>query len=198
MVRVAPDEISCIRSDAWADIYGHRGQRSFTRDFKWYARLTEGQDDIIVSSESDHARFRKAFGASFSDKTLKPKKDVMMRNIQLLVSKLKSHIKVNNGVANMVKWYNFMTFDVIGDLVYGSTFGCLENEEYHPWLGVVLQNIRLSSYGALMERYPIFKWLASVIVPKESYGEAEHARGHHPRKACLAIREKQLTQRRRE
>jgi hypothetical protein len=99
MVRVAPDEISCIRSDAWADIYGHRGQRSFTRDFKWYARLTEGQDDIIVSSESDHARFRKAFGASFSDKTLKPKKDVMMRNIQLLVSKLKSHIKVNNGVA---------------------------------------------------------------------------------------------------
>lgn len=166
MVRVAPDEISCIRAEAWADVYGHKGSKSFTRDSKWYARLTEGQDDIIVSSEADHSRFRKAFGLSFSDKALKENEGVIMRNIDLLVSQLQKHVRAGDDVADVVKWFNWCTFDVIGDLVYGSSFACLDKEEYHPWLGVVLQNIRLSSYGALMERYPAFKWLVNVLVPK--------------------------------
>ncbi|KAF1829995.1 cytochrome P450 [Decorospora gaudefroyi] len=166
MVRVAPDEISCIRAEAWAEVYGHKGSKAFTRDFKWYARLTEGQDDIIVSTEADHSRFRKAFSASFSDKALKENEGIIMRNVALLVSRLQKHVRAGNDVADMIKWYNWCTFDVIGDLVYGSSFACLEKEEYHPWLGVVLQNIKLSSYGALMERYPAFKWLVNVLVPK--------------------------------
>lgn len=35
-----------------------------------------------------------------------------------------------------------------------------------PWLKVVLQNIRLSSYGALMERYSIFKRLVMGLLPR--------------------------------
>ena len=166
VVRVAPDEVSFIRSEAWSDIYGHKGAKSFIRDPKWYANLTEGQDDIIVCNEFDHSRFRKAFSAPFSDKALKENEPVIKANIDLLIERLYGQMKTNDGVADMMKWYNWTTFDVIGDLVYGEPFGCLQNSEFHPWLAIVLQNIRLSSYVALMERYPLFKKSIMNLIPR--------------------------------
>ncbi|KAF9888184.1 hypothetical protein FE257_009179 [Aspergillus nanangensis] len=166
IVRVAPDEVSFITSSAWNDVYGQKVAKSLTRDRKWYANLTEGQDDIIVAQEADHVRFRKIFGSSFSDKALHESEDVIIRNIDLFITQLKRFGKENGGIADMVKWYNWMTFDIIGSLVYGESFGCLEGAEYHPWLKVVLQNIRLSSYGALMERYSIFKRLVMALLPR--------------------------------
>ena len=166
VVRVAPDELSFISSAAWNDIYGSKGAKSLIRDPKWYANLTEGQDDIIVSNESNHARYRKVFSPAFSDKSLRENEPVITGNIELLIRRLKAHMKTNDGVADMVKWYNWTTFDVIGDLVYGESFGCLQNSTYHPWLAVVLQNIRLSSYVALMERYPMLKRLIMSSLPR--------------------------------
>lgn len=82
------------------------------------------------------------------------------------MERLKDHIKGTDGVADMVKWYNWTTFDIIGDLLYGESFDCLKNAEYHPWLAVVLQNIRLSSYIALMERYSFLKKLVMAMLPQ--------------------------------
>lgn len=82
------------------------------------------------------------------------------------MERLKDHIKGTDGVADMVKWYNWTTFDIIGDLLYGEPFDCLKNAEYHPWLAVVLQNIRLSSYIALMERYSFLKKLVMALLPQ--------------------------------
>jgi len=166
IVRVAPDELSFIEASAWNDIYGIKSGKSFIRDPKWYANLTEGQDDIIVANEVHHARFRKIFSPFFSDKSLRQNEAVIVKNIDLLIRRLKSQIKNTNEAADMVKWYNWTTFDIIGDLIYGKSFECLENSEYHPWLAVVLQNIRLSSYVALMERYSILKKLIMSTLPK--------------------------------
>lgn len=112
------------------------------------------------------AHFRKTFSPFFSDKSIRQNESIIQANISLLVEKLRHHIKGTEGVADMVKWYNWTTFDIIGDLVYGETFDCLKNSEYHPWLAVVLQNIRLSSYVALMERYPSFKALVMAMLPR--------------------------------
>ncbi|KAI5795730.1 cytochrome P450 [Geopyxis carbonaria] len=166
VVRVAPDELSFIAPDAWNDIYGIKSGKSFIRDPKWYANLTEGQDDIIVGNEVDHSRFRKAFSPPFSDKSLRENEPVINKTIDLLITRLKGQIKTKNGIADMVKWYNWTTFDVIGELVYGDSFGCLENSEFHPWLSIVLQNIKLSSYVALMERYPMIKKLVMSSLPR--------------------------------
>lgn len=165
IVRVSPDELSFINASAWNDIYGNKSGKSFVRDPKWYANLTEGQDDIIVANEAGHSHFRKIFSPFFSDKALRQNESVIVRNIDLLVQKLQEHIKGTGGVADMVKWYNWATFDIIGDLIYGESFDCLKKADYHPWLAVVLQNIRLSSYVALMERYSFLKVIIMSLLP---------------------------------
>lgn len=130
IVRVAPDEVSFITAAAWNDVYGQKVARSLTREGKWYANLTEGQDDIIVASEADHMGFRKIFGPAFGDKALHESESVIMSNIDLLIAQLKHELKKTDRVAHMVKWYNWTTFDIIGSLVYGESFGCLQGAEY--------------------------------------------------------------------
>ncbi len=43
---------------------------------------------------------------------------------------------------NMEAWYNYTTFDVVGDLVFGHSFGCLERSDYHPWIAFIFQSVR--------------------------------------------------------
>jgi cytochrome P450 len=119
IVRVAPDEVSFITAAAWNDVYGQKVAKSLIRDGKWYANLTEGQEVIIVASEADHMRFRKIFGPAFGDNALHESRSVIMSNIDLLIAQLKHELKKTDGVADMVKWYNWTTFDIIGSLVYG-------------------------------------------------------------------------------
>lgn len=42
-----------------------------------------------------------------------------MSNIDLLIGHLKHELKKTDRLADMVKWYNWTTFDIIGRLVYG-------------------------------------------------------------------------------
>jgi hypothetical protein len=37
----------------------------------------------------------------------------------------------------MTAWYNWTTFDIIGDLAFGDSFHCLDDGEYHPFVRVI-------------------------------------------------------------
>ena len=32
---------------------------------------------------------------------------------------------------NIAKWFNFITFDIIGNLAFRESFGCLNNKKFH-------------------------------------------------------------------
>lgn len=45
-------------------------------------------------------------------------------------------------VVNLVNWYNFTTFDLIGDLAFGESFGCLDRGLLHPWIRSIFGFLR--------------------------------------------------------
>ena len=50
---------------------------------------------------------------------------------ELLIKKLNEKIDgPANGRVNIVRWFNFTTFDLVGDLCFGEDFDALKNEEY--------------------------------------------------------------------
>jgi hypothetical protein len=60
---------------------------------------------------------------------------------------------------DMRAWYNWTTFDVIGDLAFGEPFGCLEKAEYHPWVktiikflmsSVIVSSLKLLGFHSIM------------------------------------------------
>jgi cytochrome P450 len=82
-----------------------------------------------------------------------------MQYINLLITRL--HVLTADSdrkFVNIAAWLNFTTFDIIGDLTFGSPFGCLENSSYHPWVQAIFN--ANAAFGVLTA----IKWHAPVLL----------------------------------
>ena len=67
----------------------------------------------------------------------------------------------------MVKWYNFTTFDVLGDLAFGEPFGCLESGDYHPWVAMIFSGFELATYNQVLKQLPMIAPLLRPFLPRK-------------------------------
>jgi cytochrome P450 len=75
-----------------------------------------------MADDSNHARQRRALAHSFSQKALLDQEDIVHMYVDKLIKGMNGKSDANASF-NMVDWLNFTTFDIIGDLAFGS---------YHP------------------------------------------------------------------
>lgn len=75
--------------------------------------------------------------------------------MDLLIDRLTAQVAgPSRGVVDMIKWYNYTTFDIIGDLSFGEPFNCLKDGQYHPWV-TVFQSVKAQLLFRVMRDYPI-------------------------------------------
>ena len=134
VVRLAPGEVSFISGEtAWQDIYGFRTGNHKTppylKDRTWFPKPMNGVYSIIGSDEALHTKLRRNFSHAFSDKALRSQEGIIQGFVDLLVHRL--HEQVQEGVAavDLMRWYNYTTFDVIADLTFGEPLYCLRDKE---------------------------------------------------------------------
>jgi hypothetical protein len=60
----------------------------------------------------------------FSDKGLRDQEPRVMKYVGLLIERLRDHSK--DGPVDISTWYNFTTFDIMGELAFGESFSVLE------------------------------------------------------------------------
>jgi len=126
VVRVAPDDLVFSSAAAAKDMYGRTGLRKSARA---YNTPPNGTDSILTVSRSiklrfgtdrlflkaldnaDHARHRRVLAHAFSEKSLRDQEPLVMGYIDLLMSKLH---ETAGRPQDMVSWYNFVSFDIIG------------------------------------------------------------------------------------
>lgn len=136
-VRVNPNELSCTNPNAWKDMHGH-GIRSTPgslpeKDWIRYGKSVNGADNLLVARSGHHGRMRKIFNPAFSDRALKQQEPLFVKYADLLVTKVKEGIDADpDRKWDMVRLYNFTTFDVMGDLTFGEPLHMLSNAEYDP------------------------------------------------------------------
>ncbi|KAE8389476.1 cytochrome P450 [Aspergillus alliaceus] len=114
IVRFGPDEISFTTAQAWRDIYGY-GHHQLPK----LLGSDSDPSDIISANDADHRRYRKALSHAFSAKGLQAQEPLIARYVDQLVDCLK-HVAELGLPTDMAKWYNLTTFDLIGDLTFGS------------------------------------------------------------------------------
>lgn len=166
VVRIAPNEISFISGEtAWQDIYGLRiGKRNtgaYLKDPMFYPLPPNGVNSMIAANEADHSRERRLISHAFSDKALREQEYIIQQYADLLVQRLHEQIKGEaHGKVDMVRWYNYTTFDVIADLTFGESFHCLRDQDYHPWVSMAFQTVK--SFGLIsIKRY--FPFWAKIV-----------------------------------
>ncbi|PYH91568.1 cytochrome P450 ClCP1 [Aspergillus ellipticus CBS 707.79] len=161
VVRVAPEELSFLDPTAWRDIYS-KG-RDFVRPSQ-YKDQPPGKtaSNLIACSESEHARLRKILAPGFSEKYAVDQEPFIQSYITKLFTKLDAKIDTTSDstTIDIVEWINYLAFDLIADLTWGSSFGCLDGLTYHPWIQTVSQFKAAIIVGAL-KFYP---WLYSLLM----------------------------------
>lgn len=168
VVRIAPDELSFNGPQAWRDIYGHRqGHKGLIKEPKFLGLPPEGVHNIFTTpSDADHSRMRKLLAHAFSERALREQESLITSYIDLLISNLHDQIRgPTQGTVNLVKWYNFTTFDIIGDLSFGESFHCLESGEYHPWIAVIFKAIRFGTILHAARHYPPLTEMLALLLP---------------------------------
>ncbi|KAF2133504.1 cytochrome P450 [Dothidotthia symphoricarpi CBS 119687] len=184
VVRTSPTQLSWTDPDAWKDIYGHgtKGTPGSNPHKNWnhYGASPNGSYNLIQAHDADHARMRKIFGPAFSDRALKQQEPLFLRYVDMLVSKFKEAIDKNpSAEIDLVKLYNFTTFDIMGDLTFGEPLHMLENAEYDPWVSVIFSSIKIMNRVSILIAYPwvwkAFKALIPESINKKGEEHFQHS-----------------------
>ena len=135
VVRVSPNELSFNTARSWQDIYNFRpGHQTFTKS-DWYSGGVFTDKAMSIVSERDpanHGRMRKDLSHAFSDRSLKAQEPLIDEVIQEFVQQLAVHGTQADGI-DIVMWFELMTFDIIGSLAFGQSFGGVKSGEPFAW-----------------------------------------------------------------
>lgn len=129
MVRTSPNELSFNSVGSWKDIYGFRqGHHPFVKSPVYDGGTFADQAHSIVSERDPvtHGKMRKYLSHAFSDRSLKDQEHLVSEIVDEFISQLGVNASGKDG-ANMVLWFNLTTFDVIGSLAFGESFGGLKS-----------------------------------------------------------------------
>ncbi|KAH9897354.1 cytochrome P450 ClCP1 [Xylariomycetidae sp. FL2044] len=148
VVRISPNELAFADPQAWKDIYGHRhnGQEEMTKDDNFYRIEPSMPRNIITAPREEHSMLRRQLAHGFSERSMRGQEPIIGSYVDLLIRRLNENCNGGAEALNMREWLNWTTFDVIGDLCFGTPFGCLEKTDYHPWVKLITGSIRESSY----------------------------------------------------
>lgn len=170
VVRIGPDELSFTAAQAWKDIYGHRqGHKGLQKDPVFYGLPPEGVHQIVSTpSDADHSRMRRLLAHAFSEKALREQEPLIISYVDTFVDKLRQQIHGPvGGKVDLVRWYNFTTFDIIGDLAFGESFHCLEHKEYHSWVSTIFKSIKFLAYLQVARRFPPLTEAINLFLPRQ-------------------------------
>jgi cytochrome P450 len=158
-VRFGPSEVSFITPDAWKSIYGHPQLP------KVLMTGSKGTD-LLSADDRNHSRYRKALSPAFSARGLQAQEPHIIVYVEKLISRLKG-IAESQLPVDMVKWYNLTTFDLIGDLAFGQSFGGLDSSEYHHWVSTIFNFVKVVPFLKLKDAYPVVLPLLMALLPKK-------------------------------
>ncbi|KAI4086368.1 MAG: hypothetical protein LQ344_007593 [Seirophora lacunosa] len=181
VVRIAPNELSFISAPAWQDIYGHhQGRLNFPKNPLWMAPGPDGIHSILSANDADHARYRRLLSHAFSDKALRQQEHMLLSYIDLLMTRLGDQITASGkdfARLDLVRWLNFTTFDIIGDLSLGESFHCLEESRLHEWVSILFTQFKLASIVVSLRFFPGVESALKSLLPKSlSKTREQHAK----------------------
>ncbi|KAF8463063.1 benzoate 4-monooxygenase cytochrome P450 [Kalaharituber pfeilii] len=136
-VRFTPNFVSVNDAVALNDIYGHGRNVQKSTFYSVMPPYPHAFDTHTVIDRNLHGRKRRVMSQAFSEAAIRGMEENVLTHIRTFVKRLGSYScgkkSDDSQPRNMAHWSNWLTFDVIGDLCFGKTFGMLTREEWRDW-----------------------------------------------------------------
>lgn len=83
--------------------------------------------------------------------------------IDLLISNIREDARQNRP-SNMVSYFNWVTFDIVGDLSFAQSFDALKTRTTHPWITTFFSGLRLGISIQQFATITILKPLLMLVI----------------------------------
>lgn len=166
VVRVAPDELAYSNAAAWKDIMGHHPGEEMGKSRIFYRPVEASPINIVNADRDDHSVLRRQLAHGFSEKSMREQEPVIKGYIDLLIRRLHENCARGAKAVDLGAWYNFATFDIIGDLAFGEPFDCLKNSAYHPYVKLIFESTRAGTIFQTVGHYPLLNKIFWAMIPK--------------------------------
>lgn len=165
VVRISTNELSFISAAAWSDIYARReGKPPLPRDKTFFNDMLVDPNTLTMADDQNHARLRRAMNPAFASRALAVQEPILQKNIDLFLHQLQS-LSLQGLPVDLRLWYNYVTFDMIGDLAFGESFGCLATSTYNEWVSFVLDHFYMSTLLQVVHRFRPLNQLLAAMIP---------------------------------
>ncbi|KAI1289085.1 cytochrome P450 [Xylaria venustula] len=171
VVRVAPNDLMFNSAQAWQDIYGFRqGHKTFIKGVFYEGGVFASHGVSSIDSERDpqrHANMRRLLANAFSMTSLTEQEELIRGTIDRFIDVFKTKTVKQGAAFDVTKGYERMTFDIIGDLAFGETFGALETDTPHPWVESLLSSLNKGALNETSKRFPLVAKIAMFLFHKQ-------------------------------
>lgn len=128
LVRIQPNHVSIADAEAIPQIYGHGN--GFLKSEYYDAFVSIKRGLFNTRDRAEHTRKRKTVAHTFSAKSVGQFEQYIHHNLQELQTQWDQRAaSVSKGdyySLDALNWFNYLAFDVIGDLAFGAPFGMLK------------------------------------------------------------------------
>ncbi|KAI0436189.1 benzoate 4-monooxygenase cytochrome P450 [Xylaria telfairii] len=163
IVRLAPNELSFNSAASWRDIYSTRPNHQPFIKSDFYdggSFASRGVHSIVsVRDPTIHAEMRRYLSPAFADRALNEQEGLISQNIEKFVQLL----GVQADGYDICRGYEMLTFDIIGDLAFGKSFGAVESPTPHPWISVIIGALTQGALVDVLKRFPAVGRVLKVV-----------------------------------
>jgi cytochrome P450 len=168
VIRIAPNELSFATLQSYQDVYGHvmKGRGRFLKS-SFYEDAAPPRVTNVIDPEV-HARQRKALSHAFSAKALRDQEVVVQEYVDLFMKQLANLGRAGQKAINASEVFNWITFDIIGDLAFGESFNAVRDGQTHSWIAMIFGGIHQSMIERVEKRWGPAKVIRYFMVSKPS------------------------------
>ena len=105
---------------------------------------------------------------AFTERAVAAQEHTIQFNANLMIAKLTELISIEESrgtVVDILKWYNHLTFDAIGDLSFGESFNCLRDQQHHPWVAMIFNYLKGGAVQDIVRYYPSLEFRLAKLLP---------------------------------
>lgn len=167
VVRIAPNELSFATPVAWEDIYSKHGRPPFRKSKVWHGAFGDSTDSVFTKRGlKEHARTRRAMDPGFTEGAVLRQEPLVQKYVEQWIQRLDERVRFDGTtVVNIIDWLNFPVFDIIGDLVFGEPFHCLNDLKNNEWMSFMFNAVKYNYLLISLRHYPALLNLLMWLIP---------------------------------
>ncbi|KAI0005259.1 cytochrome P450 [Xylariaceae sp. FL0662B] len=174
VVRIGPNELSFCTVQSYQDIYGYpsKGKQKFEKTDFYDSGVTEphtAAEDVAIVSQH-----KKPLAGALSAKAVRDLEDVVQHFIDLFIGQLGKWGDGGRKPVNVTAAYNWLTFDIIGELAFSESFHALTESSSRVWPAILLDGEFYALLHSIKRRLPYMRLVLPFLLPK---GTADKHRG---------------------